>query len=97
MAAANESPQPKDESPKISAESSSQKLQAIFLTDEPLDLVKTIRNVAQLPGLKSCLLSTTEGVKLAGSFGDQSQENTRSREQRRCQDCQRCREGAKFE
>ena len=73
-AAANESPQPKDEPPKISVESSSQKLQAIFLTDEPLDLVKTIRNVAQLPGLKSCLLSTTEGLKLAGSFGDQSQE-----------------------
>jgi len=78
MAAANESPQPKDGPPGISVESSSQKLQAIFLTDEPLDLVKTIRNVAQLPGLKSCLLSTTEGVKLAGSFGDQGQENALS-------------------
>jgi hypothetical protein len=78
MAATNESPVPQDEPPKFSGESSWQRLQAIFLTDEPLDLLKTIRNVAHLPGLKSCLLSTTEGVKLAGSFGDQNQENALS-------------------
>jgi predicted regulator of Ras-like GTPase activity (Roadblock/LC7/MglB family) len=79
IATAKDPPVPKDEPPKIPVESSSQKLQAIFLTDEPLDLLKTIGNVAQLPGLKSCLLSTTEGLKLAGSFGDQSQENALSR------------------
>jgi hypothetical protein len=73
-AAVNETPEPKDEAPRIAVENDSKRLQAIFLTDEPLDLVKTIQNVAGLPGLKSCLLSTTEGLKLAGSFGDPEQE-----------------------
>jgi hypothetical protein len=73
--AANEAPRPKEEPPRISVEGDSQRLQAIFLTDEPLDLAKTIRNVAELPGLRSCLLSTTEGLKLAGNLGDPGQED----------------------
>ncbi len=72
--AANETPEPKDEPPRIAVENDSKRLQAIFLTDEPLDLVKTIQNVGGLPGLRSCLLSTTDGLKLAGSFGEPGQE-----------------------
>ena len=63
-----------DEPSKVIVESNSQRLQAIFMTDEPLDLAKTIRKVAELPGLRWCLLSTVDGLKLAGSFGDPKQE-----------------------
>jgi hypothetical protein len=73
-AATDKTPEPKDEPPLIPVENDSKRLQAIFLTDEPLDLVKTIQKVAGLPGLKSCLLSTTDGLKLAGSFGELGQE-----------------------
>jgi len=52
----------------------SERLQAIFMTDETLDLAKTIRMVGELPGLRACLLNTTEGLKLAGSLDDPSQE-----------------------
>jgi hypothetical protein len=72
--AANERPEPKDKPPRIAVESNAKRLQAIFLTDEPLDLAKTVQNVSGLPGLRSCLLSTTGGVKLAGSFGEPEQE-----------------------
>ena len=44
------------------------------MTDETLDLAKTIRMVGELPGLRACLLNTTEGLKLAGSLDDPSQE-----------------------
>ena len=40
------------------------------MTDEPLDLAKTIKKVAELPGLQSCMLSTTDGLKLAGRLED---------------------------
>jgi hypothetical protein len=69
-----EETQPSDEPLTIAVESDSERLQAIFLTDEPLDLARTIRNVAALPGLRSCLLSTTAGLKLAGSFDGPEQE-----------------------
>jgi hypothetical protein len=72
--AADETPESKDEPPRITVENDSKRLQAIFLTDEPLDLTKAVQNVAGLPGLRSCLLSTTDGFKLAGSFGDSGQE-----------------------
>jgi len=52
----------------------SERLQSIFMTDETLDLAKTIRMVGELPGLRACLLNTTEGLKLAGSLNDPSQE-----------------------
>ena len=52
----------------------SERLHAIFMTDETLDLAKTIRMVGELPGLRACLLNTTEGLKLAGSLDDPSQE-----------------------
>jgi hypothetical protein len=71
---ANETPAPKDEPPQIADESDLKKLQAIFMTDEPLDLTKTIDKVAELPGLRSCILSTTDGIKLAGNLGDPEQE-----------------------
>jgi hypothetical protein len=71
---AGEAPEPKGEPLRIAFENDSKRLQAIFHTDEPLDLVKTIQNVGGLPGLKSCLLSTTDGLKLAGSFGEPGQE-----------------------
>ena len=52
----------------------SERLHAIFMTDETLDLAKTISMVGELPGLRACLLNTTEGLKLAGSLDDPSQE-----------------------
>jgi hypothetical protein len=36
------------------------------MTEEILDLAKTIQKVSELPGIRSCLLSTTQGKKLAG-------------------------------
>jgi hypothetical protein len=71
---ANEMPPPKEESPKVVVESDSKRLQAIFMTDEPLDLAKTIHKIAELPGLRSCILSTVDGIKLMGSFADPGQE-----------------------
>lgn len=56
------------------AAAASDKLQAIFMTEEPLDLVTTLKKVAELPGLQSCVLTTTEGQKLAGDLGDPNQE-----------------------
>jgi len=50
------------------------RLQAIFMTDEPLDLTRTIDKIAELPGLQACVLTTTDGLKLAGNIGDPDQE-----------------------
>ena len=69
-----EAPQPKVEPPRIAVESDSKRLQALFMTDEPLDLAKTIQKVAELPGLRACILSTTDGLKLAGGLEDPDQE-----------------------
>jgi hypothetical protein len=44
------------------------------MTDEPLDLANTIRKVADLPGLRSCMLSTIDGQRLSGNLGDPAQE-----------------------
>jgi predicted regulator of Ras-like GTPase activity (Roadblock/LC7/MglB family) len=71
---ANDAPQPKDEPPRAGIEGDTKRLQALFMTDEPLDLAKTIQRVAELPGLKSCLLSTIDGLKLAGNLGAPGQE-----------------------
>jgi predicted regulator of Ras-like GTPase activity (Roadblock/LC7/MglB family) len=69
-----EAPQPKVEPPRIAVESDSIKLQSLFMTDEPLDLTKTIQKVAELPGLRACILSTTDGLKLAGGLENPDQE-----------------------
>jgi predicted regulator of Ras-like GTPase activity (Roadblock/LC7/MglB family) len=76
---AGPTPQPEAAPQKIEqlsgqAAASSDKLQAIFMTDEPLDLVATLKKVAELPGLQSCALTTIEGQKLAGGLGDPNQE-----------------------
>lgn len=73
---ADEAPQPKVEPPQITVESDSKRLQSLFMTDEPLDLNKTIRKVAELPGLRACILSTSNGLKLAGGLEDPDQEKT---------------------
>lgn len=75
-APADELPQSTDEPLKVAVESDAKRLQAIFTTDEPLNLAGTIQMVAELPGLKSCILSTTDGIRLAGNFDDPSQEKT---------------------
>jgi predicted regulator of Ras-like GTPase activity (Roadblock/LC7/MglB family) len=77
-APANEVPQPKVVRPRIAVESDSKNLQSLFLTDEPLDLAKTIQKVAELPGLRACILSTTDGLKLAGGLEDPDQEKALS-------------------
>jgi len=41
-------------------------LQALFMTDEVLDLSKTMQKVNDLPGLRACMLTTAEGIKLWG-------------------------------
>jgi hypothetical protein len=69
-----EAPQPKVEPPRIAVESDSIRLQSLFMTDEPLDLTKTIQKVAELPGLRACILSTTDGLKLAGGLENPDQE-----------------------
>jgi len=74
MLPANETPELRDESLKPTVEHDSEKLQAIFMTEEPLDLTKTIHKVAELPGLRSCILSTTDGLRLAGKLDDPVQE-----------------------
>jgi hypothetical protein len=43
-------------------------LQALLMTEEILDLPKTILKVSELPGLRSCLLTTAQGTKLAGKW-----------------------------
>jgi hypothetical protein len=43
-------------------------LQALLMTEEILDLAKTIQKVSELPGLRSCLLTTARGAKLAGKL-----------------------------
>ena len=60
--------------PELQVKVDSERLQAIFLTDETLDLPKTIRKVGELPGLRSCLLNTTDGLKLAGGLDSPGQE-----------------------
>jgi hypothetical protein len=69
-----EAPQPKVEPARIAGESDLNRLQALFMTDEPLDLAKTIQKVAELPGLRACILSTVSGLKLAGGLEDPDQE-----------------------
>jgi predicted regulator of Ras-like GTPase activity (Roadblock/LC7/MglB family) len=65
---------PSPVTPEAQVKVDSERLQAIFLTDETLDLPKTIRKVGELPGLRSCLLNTTDGLKLAGSLDVPGQE-----------------------
>jgi predicted regulator of Ras-like GTPase activity (Roadblock/LC7/MglB family) len=52
----------------------SEKLRSIFMTDEALDLPKTISMVGELPGLRACVLNTADGLKLAGNLDDPNQE-----------------------
>jgi predicted regulator of Ras-like GTPase activity (Roadblock/LC7/MglB family) len=59
---------------EIPFEADSAKLHAIFMTDETLDLAKTISMVGELPGLRACVLNTADGLKLAGNLDNPSQE-----------------------
>ena len=67
-------PMPEPFTPEIPAEVDSEKLHAIFMTDETLDLPKIIRMIGQLPGLRACLLNTIDGRRLAGTFNDPGKE-----------------------
>jgi hypothetical protein len=44
------------------------------MTEEVLDLPKTIRKVSELPGIRTCLLTTENGTKLGGKLDDPNQE-----------------------
>ena len=68
------SPPPPTPLSEISGKLDSERLQAIFMTDEILDLPKAIKMIAELPGLRACLLNTTDGLKLAGNLEDPNQE-----------------------
>jgi hypothetical protein len=46
-------------------------LQAVFLTDELLDLPTIIGKISALPGLQTALLHTVNGRQLAGAIGDE--------------------------
>jgi predicted regulator of Ras-like GTPase activity (Roadblock/LC7/MglB family) len=59
---------------EIPVNADSEKLRSIFMTDEALDLPKTISLVGELPGLRACLLHTADGLKLAGNLDDANQE-----------------------
>jgi hypothetical protein len=45
-------------------------LQALFMTDEVLDLPKTMQKISELPGLRASLLTTAKGTKLWGESVD---------------------------
>jgi predicted regulator of Ras-like GTPase activity (Roadblock/LC7/MglB family) len=60
--------------PEVPVNVDSEKLRSIFMTDEALDLPKTISMVGELPGLRACLLHTADGLKLAGNLDDANQE-----------------------
>jgi hypothetical protein len=45
-------------------------LQALFMTEEVLDLPGTVQRISELPGLRACLLTTMHGTKLAGKLVD---------------------------
>jgi predicted regulator of Ras-like GTPase activity (Roadblock/LC7/MglB family) len=62
------------ESPTSGTDAAAARLQAIFMTDEPLDLARTIDKIAELPGLQACVLTSTDGLMLAGNIGDPDQE-----------------------
>jgi hypothetical protein len=49
-------------------------LQALFMTEEELNLTRTVQKISELPGLRSCLLTTTNGTKLAGKWVDPQNE-----------------------
>ena len=53
-------------------------LQALLMTEEILDLAKTIQKVSELPGLRSCLLTTIQGTKLAGKLAGPTKETSLS-------------------
>jgi predicted regulator of Ras-like GTPase activity (Roadblock/LC7/MglB family) len=59
---------------RIAVQSDLKTLQALFMTDEPLDLAKTVDKVAGLPSIRSCILNTIDGLKLAGDLGDPGRE-----------------------
>jgi predicted regulator of Ras-like GTPase activity (Roadblock/LC7/MglB family) len=59
---------------EIPVEIDSARLHAIFMTDEALDLAKTISMVGELPGLRACVLNTTDGLKLVGNLDNPNQE-----------------------
>jgi predicted regulator of Ras-like GTPase activity (Roadblock/LC7/MglB family) len=67
-------PGPTSLTPEIPDKVDSARLHAIFMTDEPLDLPKTVRMVSELPGLRACFLNTTDGRKLAGTLDDPGKE-----------------------
>ena len=58
-------------------------LQALFMTEEILDLPKTIQKVSELPGIRTCLLTAENGTKLGGKLDDPSQETAVSSALRR--------------
>ena len=68
------SPPPPRQLWEISGKLDSERLQAILMTEELLDLPKAIKMIAELPGLRACLLNTTDGLKLAGNLEDPNKE-----------------------
>jgi hypothetical protein len=50
-------------------------LQAVFLTDERLDLPTIVDKVSALPGLQTALLHTADGRRLTGAIGDEQFES----------------------
>jgi len=78
---ASEAPEPQPQAPETLAEQnllnplSSERLQAIFMTDKTLDLHGAIEQIGKLPGLRGCLLSHQNGRKLTGQLGDPEQES----------------------
>jgi hypothetical protein len=45
-------------------------LQALFMTEEVLDLPGTVKRLGELPGLRGCILATKDGKQLAGKLVD---------------------------
>lgn len=47
------------------------RLNAIFVTDEPLDLPAVLAKIAQLPTVQACVLATGDGRIILGSLGNE--------------------------
>lgn len=52
----------------IDEEWDSTRLQSVFMTDEQLDSRKVVQLANQLPGIETCMVMFSDGLKLAGDF-----------------------------
>jgi hypothetical protein len=70
-AARPETPEPETPAVVTKSEPDFSSLQAVFLTDDRLDLPTIVNKISALPGLQGALLHTADGRRLNGAIGDE--------------------------